>query len=298
MDKFLSKYIILGHENPDVDSIISGYLLEKLMLSKGFKAEFIIPDKKIDLESLTICSNFGLNIKEYGYQKDLPETREYKYLLVDHHIRKVNGIIVAVIDHHPDKIGLKIPWYQNELSSSTSCIICREYEEYFNKHDIELAILATMIDTASFHSTKTNELDIIWVKEMCKKYNIDYERLYKAGLCLTDLNNLEEAKLNGLKNYKFNGAFVESSYIQVEDITKISSELAFIIDSLMTYVKENDLKLFVFIVHDMTRFKTTVYDITSKYYNVRSYEFYTSRGNTIMPQTEEAINAKLNLKLK
>ena len=87
MDKFLSKYIILGHENPDVDSIISGYLLEKLMLSKGFKAEFIIPDKKIDLESLTICSNFGLNIKEYGYQKDLPETREYKYLLVDHHIR-------------------------------------------------------------------------------------------------------------------------------------------------------------------------------------------------------------------
>ena len=49
MDKFLSKYIILGHENPDVDSIISGYLLEKLMLSKGFKAEFIIPDKKIDI---------------------------------------------------------------------------------------------------------------------------------------------------------------------------------------------------------------------------------------------------------
>ena len=25
------KYIILGHENPDVDSIVSGYLLEKIM---------------------------------------------------------------------------------------------------------------------------------------------------------------------------------------------------------------------------------------------------------------------------
>lgn len=238
MNIYLNKYIILGHDNPDIDSIISGYLLEKLMLSKGFNAKFIIPDKKIDLENITICNTFGLNIT--SYQKELPETKGYKYLLVDHHIRKVNGPIVAVIDHHPDKIGLKIPWYQNEISSSTSCIICREHEEYFNKQDIELAILAAMVDTASFNSTKTKK----------------------------------------------------------EDITKISSEIAYIIDSLMKYVKENDLKLFVFIVHDMSRFKTTVYDITSKYYNVRSYEFYTSRGNTIMPQTEEDINAKLNLRLK
>ena len=42
----LKKYIILGHENPDVDSIVSGYLLEKLLLSKSFNVEFIIPDKK------------------------------------------------------------------------------------------------------------------------------------------------------------------------------------------------------------------------------------------------------------
>lgn len=296
MNIYLNKYIILGHDNPDIDSIISGYLLEKLMLSKGFNAKFIIPDKKIDLENITICNTFGLNIT--SYQKELPETKGYKYLLVDHHIRKVNGPIVAVIDHHPDKIGLKIPWYQNEISSSTSCIICREHEEYFNKQDIELAILAAMVDTASFNSTKTKKEDITWAKEMCQKYNIDYERLYKAGLCLTNIDNLEEAKLNGLKKYNFNGQLVESSYIQIEDITKISSEIAYIIDSLMKYVKENDLKLFVFIVHDMSRFKTTVYDITSKYYNVRSYEFYTSRGNTIMPQTEEDINAKLNLRLK
>ena len=42
----LKKYIILGHENPDVGSIVSGYLLEKLLLSKSFNVEFIIPDKK------------------------------------------------------------------------------------------------------------------------------------------------------------------------------------------------------------------------------------------------------------
>lgn len=41
------KYIILGHENPDVDSIVSGYLLEKYMIKLGFDAQFVIPDKVI-----------------------------------------------------------------------------------------------------------------------------------------------------------------------------------------------------------------------------------------------------------
>ena len=34
----MNKYIILGHENPDYDSIASGYIKKKLMKKLGFRA--------------------------------------------------------------------------------------------------------------------------------------------------------------------------------------------------------------------------------------------------------------------
>lgn len=290
----LKKYIILGHENPDVDSIVSGYLLEKLLLSKSFNVEFIIPDKRIEKDTVRLCKEFGLDIEKLGYLKDLPTNKDYNYILVDHHDRITPGIITAVIDHHPTKTLLNIPWYQNVQSSSTTCLICRGNENYFNKSDIELAILASMVDTASFHSTKTCNSDVSWVKEMCQKYNIDYNRLYKKGLCLTDMSNIDEVKLNGLKKYNFEGNLVESSYIQIEEITNYSKKITYIIDSLMNYVKENNLKVFVFIVHDMKTFKTTVYNITANDYTVRYYNEYTSRGNNIIPEIEEELKKESN----
>lgn len=70
-----------------------------------------------------------------------------------------------------------------------------------------------MVDTASFHSSKSRDIDKEWVKKMCFDYNIDYDDIYKTGLCLTDISNINIAAFNGIK--------LESSYIQVEDAKKI-----------------------------------------------------------------------------
>ena len=59
------EYVILGHQNPDVDSIVSGYLLEKYLNNHGYCSKFIIPDLKIDNENLIICRNYGLNPSDY-----------------------------------------------------------------------------------------------------------------------------------------------------------------------------------------------------------------------------------------
>lgn len=45
----LDDYIIIGHDNPDVDSILSGILLEKIFKKKGLSASFIIPVKQLIL---------------------------------------------------------------------------------------------------------------------------------------------------------------------------------------------------------------------------------------------------------
>lgn len=290
------KYIILGHENPDIDSIVSGYLLEKLMCKMGYDAEFIIPDSKIDLENITICGEYGLN--PCSYQKKLPNTKEYKVILVDHYNRNVEGEIVGVIDHHPTTSNIETFYYQNENASSTSCLICtEENEKYFSKEDMQLAILAAMVDTASFHSTKTRKQDIDWAKKTCMKYQLDYEKIYKTGLCLTDISNIKTACYNGLKKYCFYGYNVESSYIQIEDITKISDLVMEMIDLLKEHVQTENIEVFSFIVHDMTQFKTVVYDITCNGYSIRNYEKYTSRGNTIIPEIEKKLKNDSMLKI-
>ena len=47
-----------------------------------------------------------------------------------------------------------IEHYYNTNVSSTACFIAKKAEEFLDKKDLELAVLATMIDTVSFHSTK------------------------------------------------------------------------------------------------------------------------------------------------
>ena len=274
------KYIILGHENPDVDSLVSGYLLEKVMKKKGYEVSFCIPDKVIASDSERICSKYKLNLKKYMVD-DLD--RDAKYILVDHNDREVPGEIVAVLDHHPTpKDKSSVPYYRNEKISATACMIAKDCEEYLDKHDIELACVATFIDTVSFHSTKTVKKEISWVNEMTTKYDLDYDEMYRDGLCLTELTNVEEIAFNGLKRAEYDGFSIHSSYVQIVDLEKNKKIIDKIIEKLKKYRNKENVDLFVFIVYDMTNFYTKVYKINENI-DYDEYFLYASRGNTIIP---------------
>ena len=61
------RYIILGHSNPDVDSILSGILLEKVLNKKYNTDEykFIIPEEHIDTTSDNIIKELGIDLDKY-----------------------------------------------------------------------------------------------------------------------------------------------------------------------------------------------------------------------------------------
>ena len=161
---FMSKFIILGHENPDNDSIVSGYLLEKIMKQLGYDVEFIIPDE-ISEENIMLANYLGINPTKY--QKPLPENPDDKYILVDHHERIVSGEIVAIIDHHPTEKEITCKHYQNERACSTNCIVARNFTRRLSLDDIKAACFSAMVDTAAFHSNKTTVSDYNWVQYMC-----------------------------------------------------------------------------------------------------------------------------------
>ena len=281
----MDKIIILGHENPDVDSIVSGYLLEKILSKKGYDAKFVIPDKFISNDTMNICIKYGLNPSKFMVDFNLKSN--YKYILVDHHERDVGGEIICIIDHHPTSKVFNMKHYYNKMISSTACFIACENEELLDKFDIKLGCLATLIDTVSFHSTKGRDIDRKWVISMCDKYNLNYNELYREGLYLTNLDSIDKASLNGLKRYCFNGKIIESSYIQIDSPISHNDEIIKMIDILKNRVDSEKLDAFVFIVYDMDKFETTRYLITKDDIKEKNYDVYASRGNTIIPEIEK-----------
>lgn len=287
-DYIVGKIIILGHENPDVDSIISGYILEKILKKKGYDVEFIIPEKKIEKDSLDICIRNGLNPTKYFKNINFND-RNKEYILVDHNERELAGNIIAIIDHHPTTKKIKLKNYYNKKISSTALYIAISNLEYLDEFDLKLVILATFVDTASFNSTKSRKKDKEWIIDLCKKYNWNYEDFYKEGLCLTLLKDIESSSLNGLKKYNLHNKKIECSYIQIEEIKNYKEEILNIINFLKLRIKKINLDAFVFIVHDMKCFKTKYYLITNEEVSEREYQRYTSRGNTIIPEIENLI---------
>lgn len=281
----MHKYIILGHKNVDVDSVVSGILLEKLLIRKGYDAQFIIPDETIDEEVLAICERYEISVKKY--QKKLHNNPSFRYILVDHHVRDEVSPVVAIIDHHPTTQKIDIPYYHNERASSTACKIAEGHESMFSKDEIQLAVLATFVDTASFHSSKTQERDTKWAMQMIQKYHFSYNQLYQDGLCLTKVDSPNSALLHGLKEYTFAKQKIASSYIQIAEREQLSNQLPNIINRMQKYVKEKQLSLFVFLLHDMTKFQSSVYYITNQTISCKDFDHYVSRGSEIMPSIEK-----------
>ena len=287
----MDKIVILGHENPDVDSIVSGYLLEKILKKKGYNAEFIVPDKSLDKDTLEICRKYDL--EPTIYQKDISlEDKNINYILVDHNERNTKGNIISIIDHHPTSKEINIENYYNENVVSTSYFIAKNSEDLLDSYDIKLAVLASFIDTVSFNSNKGTEEDKEWIIKTCNIYGFNYSEFEKEGLRLTELQGTEKDSLNGLKRYDFNGIKVESSYIQIDSIKKHQEYIDKIIKYLKEYINKQNIDAFVFIVHNMTELKTMYNLITKENAEKRYYDSYVSRGNTIMPEVEEILKLK------
>lgn len=286
----MNKYIILGHENPDFDSLVSGYILEKIMKAKNYDVEFIIPDKKLDELDIKLCKKYGFNPE--NKMKTLPSNKEYKYILVDHHERITPGEIEVIIDHHPTDKIINTKFYKNTKSSSTACLLVKDNEKLLTNNDLILVILSALIDTAAFHSNKTNELDVLWAKNTCKKLNISYEELVKESMYETDITDIYKSSLNGLKKHNLNNYQVHSSYIHIYEIKRLNEVLNDITNYLKEYIKKEHIDYFIFIVHDIKYFKTTTYLISKDNITATNYDSYTSRGTTIIPKLNEYLKQK------
>lgn len=290
------KYIILGHQNPDVDSILSGILLERIFTRniKSDSFKFIIPDDTIDELTKKIISNLGIDINDY---KDKTVDELDQIILVDHYEdTRYNNRICAIYDHHPITSNLNyfenVSSYHLTKSCSTTTIIYNMFNEYITKDEFILVLVGALVDTVSFNSDKTNYEEVELLKKKCEEYGYDINNYLEIGLCLNNLDDLNKIYLNGLKKHVLQDKKVESSYIQIKDIDKNNSKIEAIISMLTNYLNQEKLDIFVFIVHDMDNFKSIAYKITKEGITIDNYDSYTSRSSIIANLNQELLEKK------
>lgn len=279
---------ILPHDNADVDSIFSAILLSKLLSNFNVKNEIIIFDKNIDKDTSYFLNKVNFDLSKYITNLEYDNRLLF---LVDHYETIHSGIVVGCIDHHftTKEICYNIYLYQN--SSSASYIIynlLKKANIKITKEIILLVCYATLVDTCSFTSTKTNVKEKEEILQLLKSNNFNVEKMLEESLCLQDLTKMTSKEIiyNGAKSYTFNTHKVKSSYVQTNTLD-ISSD---IINKISSIVKEENLDMWVFIIFDIINKKTDVYKIEQNKIYIEEFQTILSRGQDIMPKVEEQYN--------
>ncbi|MDD2680406.1 MAG: manganese-dependent inorganic pyrophosphatase [Candidatus Omnitrophica bacterium] len=173
---------IIGHKNPDVDSVCSAIIYSYIKNQMGFKNIKPARAGEINEETELILKRF--NFRKPALLKDLSGK---EVILVDHNeaSQAQNGIkkakILEVIDHHRigDMETGEPVLFINRPFGATASVLAMEAEKN-NVHLTEkikgLILGAVLSDTSILRSTATTKYDRRLVKHFSKELGINYEK--------------------------------------------------------------------------------------------------------------------------
>lgn len=282
------KIYCIGHDQIDVDAFISGLLASKLFNFLGFDSEFIILQPVTQNETYTILKSLT-NIEMKDYENTIEDSKRTLFL-VDHYETSHAGTVIGCIDHHPTLKNNTYPFSYSRPATASAYMLYElmQAANYpLTAEEAKYIVLAMLVDTVGFKSSKTNIEEVKIAKELSRQYGLNYELLEKSSFCLTPIDTMtaEEIVLNGLKKYNFNGHNVWASYIQVYGMPSEQIIRRWLKDIEISIISST-LEMFVFIVFDLQGNKTYEYTICKNYYQHIIYDGILSRGKDIMPRVE------------
>lgn len=191
---------VIGHPNPDVDSIFSSYLLSKVLKSFGVDAKFAI------LKGYKYLDSSSKIIKDYLNEKPIVvEPKDNKFILVDHNqlykLKKSN--VVGAIDHH--RITKEIDNVLEIEYASTGLLIYNLFKNKynFNEEDKILVALTVLTDTEYLNSPRYTKQDKLIYESL--NLNLDSKALEKKYFVTTNFNkSITDNIKDSIKTYKYN----------------------------------------------------------------------------------------------
>lgn len=261
--------VILGHDNIDVDAVLSGILLSKLFNYLKIKNHFYILESVKEGETYNIVKGlFGIDMKQF---EKIGENEKRLLFLEDHFETVHAGKIIGCIDHHPTSREVKYDFMYKRNSCAAAYLIYEIMQLVGYKPSAEEAkmiIVSMMVDTTSFKSSKTIMEEVEVAKKLAYEYELDYDYLIKYCLCLTPID-------------------ISSAYLQLYEKPSDSIVNDVWIKALREKIKECHLEMYVFIIFEMEKDKT--YEIRVTENGVKKFEYpkILSRGKDIMPVVEK-----------
>ena len=284
------RIVITGHDNPDVDSVASCVLMQRLLARMGIAAEIVLATRA-DGQSRRVMPRFHVNPD--GYTGRTQESDAL--ILVDHHQPLHPGRVIACIDHHPTDFPPDYPYTQIDPSGACAVMALHLMEEAgvpVTDDDQALAVTALYLDTIALRSTKIPLQEAAWGRQQAAALGLDEGWLNAEGMRLRDMSApAEELAMLGKKTYDFGSSRVISTYVQTHDIA--AEKLNEILAVIRAAMAREGAALWVFLVHDPVAGFSAEYDMfPDGAVSVHRYDVLASRGKDVMPRVERMMRAQ------
>lgn len=280
------RIVITGHDRADVDSVASCVLMQRLLSAWKIRSSIVLQEP--DRQSRRVMAAFGVDAAALAGET----TDGDALILVDHHQSMRSGAVMACVDHHPTDYPPSFPYVQIEDCGACAVMALRLMQEagvQTTAEDERLAITALYLDTIALKSAKISREEADWGEREARRLGLDEEWLRREGMGLRDMSlPARELAMLGRKAYVFGKKRVLSTYVQTDAMTQ--EKLEAILAVLREEIVREQADLWVYLVHDPVRLRSTEYDLAPDGQVRRiAYEFLASRGKDVMPRVERAM---------
>jgi len=253
---------IIGHKNPDTDSVASAIGYAELLKRRGKDAVPLVCGE-INKGTLLALNKFGLEAPEQAHLIDFPDA---SVVLVDHNEEGqwadglVKEHVTELIDHHRfgDFSSAKPIYVRTQPVGATASIITNIYKECDQEPTKEVAGLllsAILTDTLMFNSPTTTEYDkraADWLNQIAE---IDMPahaaEVFAAKSDISDMS-LEAVINKDFKEFHFNErAKVGIAMFETVDPSGPLARKAEFIKKLKKIKKANRLDFMLFVIVDI-----------------------------------------------
>lgn len=217
---------VIGHKNPDADTVCSAIAYANLLRQLGFDAQPAITQEP-NRETAYILERAGVETPQI-----IDSAAGKNVFLVDHseYAQAVDGLkeahVIGIIDHHntgsvetPDAIV-----YDASPSGSTADIVWKNYMNYGVELDKQMATLllgATLSDTKFLQLDSTTIADYLASASLADIAGIEdvqayYDDLSRARLSLDGMTDREIFQ-NDLREYEYKGKTYCIGVVEIYD---------------------------------------------------------------------------------
>lgn len=276
---------IIGHKNPDIDSIASTILLTSIFKKNGVLAipTFLNEGYDIDETNKNICDDcLDLNMTIL----DINDLAKKNFILVDHNDPTQSiGFgkrIVWGIDHHKSS-GILNNMIIKDFCSCSLLIYDKFKDIYeFTNEEKFMIYMANLDDTLYFKGSKYDEK----YKDLIDSlgYDLDVEKLFKKYFVVTDLSlGVDPLFENITKSYNYKGIKFDSV------VVKTYNEYEYLKQEFINKMKEKDAFLGIWI--DFEKEISYSYFWCNGELHENIYDFIASRASTVIPEVYKIIDS-------